>query len=58
MEGKARAAHDNGNLPIVLGDAMATQKPELQAAAYERIDNFFTVVISADNFERLLSQPA
>jgi nicotinamidase-related amidase len=58
IEGNARAARDNGYLPIVIGDATATQKPEQQAAAYERINNFFAPVISSDEFVRLLSQPA
>jgi len=58
IEGNARAARDNGYLPIVIGDATATQKPEQQAAAYERINNFFAPVISSDDFVRLLSQPA
>ena len=58
IEGNARAARDNGYLPIVIGDATATQRPEQQAAAYERINSFFAPVISADAFVRLLSQPA
>jgi nicotinamidase-related amidase len=58
IEGNARAARDNGYLPIVIGDATATQKPEQQAAAYDRINNFFAPVISSDEFVRLLSQPA
>ena len=58
IEGNARAARDNGYLPIVIGDATATQKPEQQAAAYDRINNFFAPVISSETFVRLLSQPA
>jgi nicotinamidase-related amidase len=58
IEGNARAARDNGYLPIVIGDATATQKPEQQAAAYDRINNFFAPVISADTFVSLLNQRA
>lgn len=58
IEGNARAARDNGYLPIVIGDATATQKPEQQAAAYERINNFFAPIISSQTFVKLLTQPA
>ena len=58
IEGNARAARDNGYLPIVIGDATATQRPEQQAAAYERINSFFAPVISADTFVNLLNQRA
>jgi nicotinamidase-related amidase len=58
IEGNARAARDNGYLPIVIGDATATQKPEQQAAAYDRINNFFAPVISSDTFVKLLNQRA
>ncbi|HWW48975.1 MAG TPA: cysteine hydrolase [Xanthobacteraceae bacterium] len=58
IEGNARAARDNGYLPIVIGDATATQKPEQLAAALERINNIFAPVISADTFAKLLGQSA
>ena len=58
IEGNARAARDNGYLPIVIGDATATQRPEQQVAAYERINSFFAPVISADTFVNLLNQRA
>jgi nicotinamidase-related amidase len=58
IEGNARAARDYGYLPIVIGDATATQKPEQAKAAFERISNFFAPVISADTFVKLLSQSA
>jgi nicotinamidase-related amidase len=58
IEGNARAARDNGYLPIVIGDATGTQKPEQLAGALERINNFFAPVISSDTFVRLLSEPA
>lgn len=58
IEGNARAARDNGYLPIVIGDATGTQKPEQLAGALERINNFFAPVISSDTFVRLLNQPA
>jgi nicotinamidase-related amidase len=54
IEGNARAARDNGYLPIVIGDATACQKPEDEAAAMRRINNFFAPVISADTFVSLL----
>jgi hypothetical protein len=56
IEGNARAARDNGYLPIVIGDATGTQKPEQLAGALERINNFFAPVISSETFVRLLGQ--
>src|SRR5882757_9828805 len=58
IEGNARAARDNGYLPIVIGDACGCQKPEQEAAAMERINNFFAPVISSDRFVELLSRKA
>ena len=55
IEGNARMARDNGYLPIVIGDACACQKPEQEAAAMQRINNFFAPVISADRFVELVS---
>lgn len=56
IEGNARAARDAGYLPIVIGDACACQKPEQEAAAMERINNFFAPAISADRFVELLAK--
>jgi nicotinamidase-related amidase len=56
IEGNARAARDNGYLPIVIGDATACQRPEDEAAAFRRINNFFAPVISADTFVKLLGE--
>lgn len=58
IEGNARSARDNGYLPIVIGDATACQKPEDEAAAMRRINNFFAPVISAETFVKLLQRPA
>ena len=58
IEGNARAARDNGYLPIVIGDATGTQKPEQLAPALQRINNFFAPVISSDTFVKLLGQTA
>jgi nicotinamidase-related amidase len=58
IEGNTRSARDNGYLPIVIGDACACQKPEDEAAAMRRINNFFAPVISADTFVQLLRQGA
>src|SRR5260370_21617407 len=58
IEGNARLARDNGYLPIVIGDAFGCQKPEQEAAAMERINNFFAPVISADTFVSLINQKA
>ena len=58
IEGNARAARDNGYLPIVVGDATGTQKPEQLTGALERINNFFAPVISSDTFVKLLGQAA
>ena len=56
IEGNARAARDWGYLPIVIGDATATQKPEQAKAAFQRINNFFAPVISSETFVKLLSE--
>jgi hypothetical protein len=58
IEGNARAARDAGYLPVVIGDACACQKPEQEAAAMERINNFFAPVISSERFVELLSRKA
>jgi nicotinamidase-related amidase len=58
IEGNARAARDAGYLPIVIGDACGCQKPEQEAAAMQRINNFFAPVISSDRFVELLSRRA
>jgi nicotinamidase-related amidase len=58
IEGNARAARDNGYLPIVIGDACDCQKPEEEPAALRRINNFFAPVISSDRFVNLLQQGA
>jgi nicotinamidase-related amidase len=58
IEGNARMARDNGYLPIGIGDACACQKPEQEAAAMQRINNFFAPVISADRFVELVSKRA
>ncbi len=55
IEGNARAARDNGYLPIVIGDACGCQRPDQEAAAMDRINNFFAPVISADTFLKLLN---
>ncbi|MBU8879946.1 cysteine hydrolase [Bacillus sp. FJAT-29790] len=57
IEGNVRSARDHGYLPIVIGDATGCQKPEQEAAAMERINNYFAPVISADTFKKLLEQP-
>lgn len=54
IEGNARAARDHGLLPIVIGDATGAQRPDQEAAAFERINTFFAPVISAATFEDLL----
>jgi nicotinamidase-related amidase len=56
VEGNARAARDHGLLPIVIGDATGAQRPDQEAAAFERINNFFAPVISSDTFVDLLKR--
>jgi len=56
IEGNARAARDHGLLPIVVGDATAAQRPDQEPAAFERINNFFAPVISAQTFTELVSR--
>ncbi|MBS0883880.1 hypothetical protein JK231_25185 [Pantoea sp. JGM49] len=43
---------------MVIGDACGCQKPEQEAAAMERINNFFAPVISADHFVKLINSLA
>lgn len=57
IEGNARIAHDDGYMPIVIGDACGCQKPEQEQAAIER-NHFFAPVISANTFVGLLKQSA
>jgi nicotinamidase-related amidase len=56
IEGNARAARDHGLLPIVIGDATGAQRPDQEAAAFERITSFFAPVISAQTFTELVSR--
>ena len=56
IEGNARAARDHGLLPIVIGDATGAQRPDQEAAAFERITNFFAPVISSETFAELVSR--
>lgn len=56
IEGNARAARDNGFLPIVIGDATGAQRLDQEAAAFERINNFFAPVISAETFVELVTR--
>lgn len=55
VEGNARSARDNGLLPIVIGDATGCARPDQEAAAFERINNFFAPVISSQTFVDLLA---
>ncbi|MCW5623596.1 MAG: cysteine hydrolase [Burkholderiales bacterium] len=54
IEGNARAARDAGYLPIVIGDATATQVLGEETNAFRRINNYFAPVISSDTFVKLL----
>lgn len=54
IEGNARAARDNGLLPIVIGDATGCNKPEHEPATFQRINQFFAPVISSATFLELL----
>jgi nicotinamidase-related amidase len=48
IEGNARAARDNGLMPIVVGDACGCQKAEDEPAAMRRITTFFAPVLPAE----------
>ncbi|TQL46736.1 nicotinamidase-related amidase [Homoserinimonas aerilata] len=54
IEGNARAARDNGLLPIVIGDATGCNRPENEPATFQRINQFFAPVISSATFIELL----
>jgi len=56
IEGNARAARDNGLLPIVIGDATGSHSPETEPATFQRINQFFAPVISSDAFIELLAR--
>lgn len=56
IEGNARAARDNGFLPIVIGDATGTNHPSTERSTFERINNFFAPVISSETFIELVSR--
>ncbi len=56
IEGNARAARDNGLLPIVIGDATGSQSAETEPATFERINQFFAPVISSETFIKLLGR--
>jgi len=54
IEGNARAARDEGYVPIVIGDACSCQNPENDVATMERINNIVCPVLSADQAVRLI----
>lgn len=54
IEGNARAARDNGLLPIVIGDATGCNRAENEPATFQRINQFFAPVISSATFIELL----
>jgi nicotinamidase-related amidase len=56
IEGNARAARDNGYLPIVVGDATGTQHPSQEPEAFRRINEFFAPVISSEQFAELVAR--
>lgn len=56
VEGNARAARDNGLLPIVIGDATGTNDPRTERSTFERINNFFAPVISSRDFIGLVTR--
>jgi nicotinamidase-related amidase len=55
VEGNARAARDNGLLPIIIGDATGAAHPDQEPAAFQRINDFFAPVISSDQFVEWVS---
>ena len=56
IEGNARAARDEGYVPIVIGDACSCQNPENDVATMERINNIVCPVLSADQAVSLILQ--
>lgn len=54
VEGNARAARDNGLLPIIIGDATGTNDPATERSTFERINNFFAPVISSHELIELV----
>lgn len=48
IEGNARAARDEGYIPIVIGDACSCQNQKNDVSTMERINNIVCPVVSAD----------
>ena len=56
IEGNARAARDEGYIPIVIGDACSCQNQEDDVPAMNRINNIVCPVLSADQAVSLVLQ--
>lgn len=56
IEGNARAARDEGYIPIVIGDACSCQNKEDDLPAMNRINNIVCPVLSADQAVSLILQ--
>lgn len=56
VEGNARAARDAGYLPIIIGDATGSARPEDERAAFERINAYFAPVITSEQFVQYLQR--
>lgn len=56
IEGNARAARDEGFMPIVVGDATACRFQEDEPATFKRISELFAPVIDSDRFLELMEQ--
>ncbi len=48
IEGNARAARDEGYIPIVIGDACSCQNQKNDVSTMERINNIVCPVLAAD----------
>ncbi len=56
IEGNARAARDEGYIPIVIGDACSCQNQKNDVSTMERINNIVCPVLAADQAVRYILQ--
>tara|TARA_R110002049_G_scaffold2743_5_gene21207 strand:- start:99432 stop:100142 length:711 start_codon:yes stop_codon:yes gene_type:complete len=56
IEGNARAARDDGFMPIVVGDACSCADQKNDTATMERINNIVCPVLSADQIVEMINQ--
>lgn len=56
IEGNARAARDEGYMPIIVGDACGCRTQEEEPAIFKRVSDLFAPVVDSDRFLELMEQ--